>query len=99
MEKIKIKGLARMAGWMFYAWGGLVAFKGLYDAFFGEPEANLYSPEKWQFVTQRQWARWSGFEMAYGLACVGLGLACWVAAKRLPDWTLRPKSSPDPDFS
>ncbi len=99
MEKIKIRGLIRIAGWIFNVWGGLVAFKGLYDSFFGEPEANFYSPEKWQFVTQDQWMRWSGFELAYGLACVGLGWACWEMAKKLPDWTERPKQTPDPDFS
>ncbi|OGR84654.1 MAG: hypothetical protein A2901_07430 [Elusimicrobia bacterium RIFCSPLOWO2_01_FULL_54_10] len=99
MEKVKIRGLVRIAGWIFHVWGGLVAFKGLYDSFFGEPEANLYSPEKWEFVTQEQWLRWSGFEIAYGLACIGLGFACWEAAKRLPDWVERAKQTPDPNFS
>ena len=99
MEKIKIRGLARIAGWILIVWGGIVAFKGLYDSFFGEPEANYYSLEKWQFVNQEQWLRWSGFEIAYGLACVGIGLACWEIAKRLPEWIERKKKPADPDFS
>ncbi|OGR83619.1 MAG: hypothetical protein A2902_05865 [Elusimicrobia bacterium RIFCSPLOWO2_01_FULL_64_13] len=89
VRKVKVRGLARIAGWILVLWGGLVSLIGLYDAFFGEPEANFYSLEKWEFVTQSQWLRWSGFETAYGLACAGLGLACWEFAKRLPDWIER----------
>ena len=87
--KVKIRGLARMAGLLFLAWGGLVALAGLYHAFIGEPEANFYSLEPWQFVSREQWMRWSGFEMAYGLACVGVGLACFKCALRLPLWIAR----------
>ncbi len=97
-EKVKVRGLARIAGWIFVLWGGTIAFKGLFDSFFGEPEANFYSPEKWQFVTQEQWTRWSGFEMAYGLASIGLGWACWEMAKLLPEWIERNKHKLDPDF-
>ncbi len=43
METIKIKGLARLAAAILAGWGGLVAFKGLWDLFAGEPEANLYA--------------------------------------------------------
>ena len=99
MEKVKIRGLVRIAGWLLNIWGGVVAFKGLYDCFFGEPEANYYSLEKWQFVTQDQWLKWGGFEMAYGLACMGLGWACWETAKRLPEWIERAKPPVHPDFS
>ena len=99
MEKVKIRGLVRIAGWIFIVWGALVTFKGFFDSFFGEPEANFYSPEKWQFVTQDQWLKWSGFEIAYGLAMVALGLVCWEAAKRLPEWIEREKRPIDPDFA
>ncbi len=94
-EKIKIRGLARIPGWIFILWGSLIALTGLYHAFFGEPEANYYSPEKWDFVTQEQWLRWSGFEFTYGLACIGIGLLCWEYAKRLPEWISRPKQPRD----
>lgn len=94
-QKVKVRGLARIAGWIFCGWGGVVAFLGLYHAFWGEPEANYYSPEKWEFVTKAQWLRWTGFEMTYGLACVGLGLACWEFAKRLPEWIERPRNVRD----
>ncbi len=54
-ETIKVRGLARLAAAIFAGWGGLVAFKGLYDLFVGEPEANLYAPTRWGFVTEAQW--------------------------------------------
>lgn len=98
MEKIKIRGLARIAGWILICWGEGVAFLALYHAFFGEPEANYYSLNKWDFVTQEQWLRWSGFEITYGLACVGLGICCLEFAKRLPEWILRPKQPVDQLF-
>lgn len=97
-EKIKIKGLGMAAGWIFFCWGALVAVTGLYHAFFGEPEANYYSPEKWDFVTQTQWMRWSGFEMTYGLSCIGIALLCWEYSKRLPEWILRDRPLPDETF-
>lgn len=92
-EKIKIRGLIRIAGWIFSIWGGLIGLVGFYHSFWGEPEANYYSPQPWQFVTKEQWLRWSGFEIAYGLACIGIGIACWEFAKRLPEWILRDKPS------
>ena len=92
-EKIKIRGLARISGWIFLCWGSLIAFAGIYHAFLGEPEANFYSPEKWQFVTQKQWLRWNGFEIAYGLSCIGIGILCWEYGKRLPEWITRGKKA------
>ena len=97
-EKIKIRGLVRTAGWIFNLWGGVVAFKGLYDSFFGEPDANFYSPEKWQFVTQEQWLRWSGFEITYGLACIAVGVLGWEIGKRLPEWIIRTKEPKENSF-
>lgn len=90
-EKVKIRGLVRIAGWIFVCWGGVVATLGLYHSFWGEPEANYYSLRKWEFVTQEQWLRWSGFEIVYGLACLGIGFCCCEFAKRLPEWILRDK--------
>lgn len=84
MEKIKIRGLVRGSGWAFMLWGVLVSLKGLYDAFVGEPEANHYSPQPWQFVTKDQWLRYAGFEWAYGLACVGVAWLLWRFAPRVP---------------
>ena len=57
MEKIKVRGLPRIASTLLGIWGAVVALKALYDLFSGEPEANLYSPQKWQFVTQEQQSR------------------------------------------
>jgi hypothetical protein len=76
--------LARLAAKLFLVWGVLVSGKGLWDAFAGEPEANFYSPKPWEFVTREQWARYAGFELAYGLACVGMGagLLKWAGKKK-----------------
>ena len=94
-EKIAVRGLARLTGWIFLVWGAVVAVKGLYDCFLGQPEANFYSPKPWDFVSRAQWLRWSGFELVYGLACLGLGLAAWEYAKRLPEWIARAKQNDD----
>ncbi len=91
IEKVGRAGLARMTGWIFLVWGGIVALKGLYDAFWGQPEANFYSLKPWQFVTRAHWFRWSGFELAYGLACLGLGFAARAYARRLPEFIFREK--------
>lgn len=72
-----------------------MALKALYDLFIGEPEANLYSPEKWAFVTEEQWLRYGGFELAYGLACLGLAWTVWRYARFLPDVVSRPKRRSD----
>ena len=91
IEKTASAGLARLTGWIFLIWGGIVALKGLYDAFLGQPEANYYSLKPWQFVTREQWFRWSGFELTYGLACLGIGFAARAYARRLPEFILREK--------
>lgn len=84
MRKIKIRGLVISAFWMFLSWGVLVAAKGFYDAFRGEPEANRYSPRPWEFISQQQWLTWSGFEITYGLACAGIAVLLWRCAPYLP---------------
>jgi hypothetical protein len=89
-QKVKVRGLARLAAGLFACWGGLVAPKGFYDLFLGgQPEANLYSPAPWQFVTREQWGRYAAFELVYGLACLGLALYCWRYAAFLPEWRER----------
>lgn len=95
LETIKIRGLARLAAAIFAGWGGLVAFKGLYDLFAGEPEANLYAPAKWAFVTEAEWLRWGSFELLYGLACLGLAWYCLRWSRRLPETTTRPRRAPE----
>lgn len=89
MQKVKIKGLAVSAGWIFVVWGTLVLIKGFYDLFWGEPEANYFSPQKWDFISQRQWLTWSGFEVTYGLACIGIAYLVREYAKRLPEYIER----------
>lgn len=95
-ETIKIRGLARLASAIFAGWGGLVLLKGVYDLFLGgQPEANLYAPEPWAFVTREQWSRYAAFEAVYGLAC--LALAAWARrwSKRLPETVKRPRRKPE----
>jgi hypothetical protein len=94
-ETVKIRGLARLTAAIFAGWGGLVAFRGAWDAFAGEPEANLYAPEKWMFVTQAQWMRYAGFELAYGMACLFLALYCARWARRLPETVQRVRREPE----
>jgi hypothetical protein len=89
MKKIKIRGLVVSASGIFLSWGAIVEFKGIFDAFWGEPEANFYSPNKWDFISQKQWLTWSGFEIAYGLACAGIALLLWKYARLLPPYIER----------
>ncbi|MGA2090389.1 MAG: hypothetical protein ABSH12_02880 [Endomicrobiales bacterium] len=89
MQKIKIRGLVRAAGWMFCLWGVTVALKGMFDLLWGEPEANYYSPHPWEFVTRHQWFNWSGFEMIYGLACIGITYLLWKYASYVPEQIAR----------
>jgi len=92
-RKIAVRGLARLAGWIFLVWGGLVFLRGIWDCFLGQPEANFYSPIKWQFVTRDQWLRYAGFEIFYGFVCAGLGWLAWEFSKRLPSWIERQESN------
>lgn len=95
MEKVKIRGLALIASRVFAVWGSVVALKAVYDLFVGEPEANLYAPRKWAFVTQEQWLRYAGFELAYGLALIGLALFLRRYAAFLPEVVERPRQEPE----
>lgn len=95
MEKIKIRGLARIPAGVFGVWGVVVSLKAFYDLFVGEPEANLYSHEKWAFVTQEQWLRYAGFELAYGAACLALAWTFIRYSRFLPETMERPRRLPD----
>lgn len=77
-----LKHNLRISGKIFCIWGGIVALKGFFDAAFGEPEANLFSPAKWEFVTYQQWLTWSGFEITYGVFCVAFGYFLLELSKR-----------------
>jgi hypothetical protein len=94
-ETIKVRGLARLAAAIFAGWGGLAAFKGAYDLLGGEPEANLYAPAPWAFVTKAQWTRYAAFELVFGLACLGLAWYCLRWGKRLPETVKRPVREPE----
>lgn len=94
MERIKIRGLVRCSGWVFLVWGAVVTVKGLWDVFAGEPEANLYSLNRWEFISRSQWITWSGFEITYGLACAGLALVLWKYARHLPEYIERTGPQP-----
>ncbi len=98
LETVKIRGLARIVSVFFSLWGAAVFGKAVYDLFWGEPEANLYAPEKWAFVTQAQWLRYAGFELCYGLACLGLAWAAWSYARLLPETIARSRRDPDVDL-
>lgn len=97
-EKVLIRGLVRGAGWIFLVWGAIVAFKGIWDSFWGEPEANFFSPAKWEFVTKEQWFRYTGFEILYGLACAGVAFLLWKYAAYMPEYYVRKKQEPDDSF-
>lgn len=98
MEKIKIRGLLHIASWILGGWGLLAAAKGLYDLSGGEPEANLYAPAKWAFVTLAQWRRFSVFELIYGAALLALAWSVRRYARFLPEFVSRPRRQPDIDL-
>lgn len=77
MQKIKYRAVFKSSGWIFIIWGIIVVTKGLYDVFIGLPES--------EFVPLEKFAKYSGFEVVYGLACVIVGLAIFEFAKKLPE--------------
>ncbi|MDD5656277.1 MAG: hypothetical protein PHF00_03380 [Elusimicrobia bacterium] len=95
MERIKVRGLARIASAVFAIWGAVVALKAVYDLFAGQPEANLYAPAPWAFVSREQWLRYGGFELAYGLALLALAWAAWRYGGFLPEFIQRPRREPE----
>ncbi len=89
MEKVRVRGLVAMCGWIFLACAAGAFVKGAYDLVAGQPEANLYSPQPWAFVTQAQWRRYAFFEAVYGLGC---GCVSWLLfgyARWLPEYLRR----------
>jgi hypothetical protein len=99
VETIKIRGLVRLSAWMFAVWGAAVSFKGAYDLLLGgQPEANLYAPAPWAFVTQAQWFRYSGFEAAYGVACLAIAWTLMRYARFLPETVRRARTEPELDL-
>ena len=83
-----------MSGVLFGLWGSVVTAKAVYDLFWGEPEANLFSAEKWMFVTREQWLRYGGFELTYGLTCLALCSVIFKYARFLPYSQERPRREP-----
>jgi hypothetical protein len=91
LVRIKVRGLAHVAAGILGVWGAIAAAKGFYDIFLGgTPEANLYAPEPWAFVTREQWARYARFELVYGAACLLLAAAVVRYARFLPELVERP---------
>ena len=88
-EKVAVAGLARFAGAFFFSCGAIAATKGVWDFAWGRPEARFFSVRPWSIVTQPQWTRFAGFELAFGLVCLGLGWVAWRLSRRLPPWTER----------
>ncbi|MBI4249745.1 MAG: hypothetical protein A3G41_02840 [Elusimicrobia bacterium RIFCSPLOWO2_12_FULL_59_9] len=98
LRKVKVRGLARLASLIFGGWGILVGLKGLYDVLWGEPEANIYAPQPWGFVSKEAWLRYGGFETVYGLACAALALCLWRYSRLLPETVERPPRPPSTIF-
>ena len=94
-ETIRIRGLARIPARLFCVWGAVVTLKGVWDVLGpGEPEANLYAPAKWAFVTREQWLRYGLFECAYGLSCLAVAWLLWRYSRFLPETVSRPRREP-----
>lgn len=66
MNKEEIKGLSRIAGWIFIIFGTLVVIKGFLDIFILSPSS--------EFVSIDNWMQYALFEAVYGIACVCIGL-------------------------
>ncbi|MEK7388407.1 MAG: hypothetical protein AAB036_01780 [Elusimicrobiota bacterium] len=94
-ETIKIRGLARLAAAFFAVWGVLAFPKGVYDLLGGEPEANLYAPKPWAFVTHDEWTRYALFELIFGASCLALTWYCLRWSRRLPETIRRERREPE----
>jgi len=96
METVRIRCLAHLSAWMFGAWGAVVLAKGIYDVFLGGgPEANLYAPAPWAFVSREEWLRYGAFELVYGAACLALAWTLRLYARFLPETLQRRRQEPD----
>lgn len=85
-EKVAVAGLCRMAARILGSVGVLAGLKGAWDLTFGEPEAQFFSAVPWAIVSKAAWLRFGLFEVAFGLACLGLGRAVWIFSRRLPEF-------------
>ena len=98
IQKVRIRGLVQIPALLLGLWGSLVAPKGVYDLLWGEPEANLYAPRPWAFVSREAWLRYASFELAYGVACLALAVLAWKYARKLPVFVERPAPKSPPLF-
>ncbi len=87
---MKIRGLAKIAAWIFALWGVVVAGVGVSDLLWGTPEANLYAPSPWAFVSREEWRRYGAFELIYGLACAAAAAYLARFSRFLPETVNRP---------
>lgn len=71
---MKVRGLVKIAGWIFLGWGSVVTTKGFLDAFWLSPES--------EFVPLGKWVKYAGFEIVYGLACCIVGILLFEYIKR-----------------
>ncbi len=74
-DKKEIKGLIRLAGWIFYCWGILVTVFGFLRLL------NINKPDS-EFVTVADWLRFSVFQITYGMVCVGVGYLLFLFIKK-----------------
>lgn len=80
-DRKEIKGLLRLAMWMFYTWGILVTVFGFLRL------VSINKPDS-EFITATEWFRFSVFQITYGMVCVGVGyLICLFIQKKLNDVT------------
>jgi len=87
VEKIKIRGLYRGAGWIFCVWGTIVGIKGFLDMFRDSPS---------EFIPLEKWVIFSRFEFIYGIVSILVGMAAFEYAKRVAEYIERPRQ-PIPD--
>lgn len=72
MANIKeIRGLLKLAMWLFYIWGILVTAVGILRLL------NINKPDS-EFVTAADWLRFSVFQVTYGMVCVGVGYLIYL---------------------
>ncbi len=74
-DKKEIRGLVKLAAWMFYSWGVLVTFFGFLRLL------NINKPDS-EFVTVENWLRFSVFQITYGMVCVGVGYLLFLFIKK-----------------
>jgi len=74
-ERKEIRGLVKLAGWLFYIWGVLVTIVGFLRLL------NINKPDS-EFVTAADWLRYSVFQVTYGMVCVGVGYLLFLFAKK-----------------